>query len=152
MGFRFFRRWNILPGVSLNFSKSGPSISFGPRGARVTIGSKGVRTTVGIPGTGFYYTQQIGGSNRGSGRSRRPRRKEEPPETDDLAPSVTPAERSLLQACRALSAGDAELALQRAREAESIPDACFVGGLCALTAGQPGEERVHDHTGDARER
>ncbi|MCA1947691.1 MAG: DUF4236 domain-containing protein [Armatimonadetes bacterium] len=139
MGFRFFRRWSILPGVTLNFSKSGPSISLGPRGAKVTIGAKGVRTTVGIPGTGFYYTQQLGGSGRGSGRSRRPRQKDEPPETDDLAPSATPAERSLLQACRALSAGGAELALERAREAESIPDACFVGGLCALTAGQPRE-------------
>ena len=53
---RFYRRKQIVPGVRLNFSKSGPSISLGPRGAHSTIGPHGERTTVGIPGTGLYYT------------------------------------------------------------------------------------------------
>lgn len=56
MGFRFSRRIRILPGVSVNLSKSGPSVSVGPRGAKHTIGSKGSRTTVGIPGTGISHT------------------------------------------------------------------------------------------------
>lgn len=56
MGFRFYKRVNILPGVSMNFSKSGPSFSFGPRGMKYTVGPKGTRTTFGIPGTGLYYT------------------------------------------------------------------------------------------------
>lgn len=30
MGFRFFKRLNILPGVTLNLSKSGGSVSVGP--------------------------------------------------------------------------------------------------------------------------
>jgi hypothetical protein len=56
MGLRFFRRVKILPGVTLNFSKSGVSTSLGPRGAKVTLGTKGQRATVGIPGTGLSYT------------------------------------------------------------------------------------------------
>jgi len=45
MGFRFFRRMKIAPGLTLNLSKSGPSLSFGPRGAKVTVGRRGVRRT-----------------------------------------------------------------------------------------------------------
>ena len=56
MGFRFQRRVKILPGVSLNFSKSGVSTTVGPRGAKVTIGHGKVRETVGVPGTGISYT------------------------------------------------------------------------------------------------
>ena len=39
MGFRFWRRIKIAPGVTLNLSKSGGSLSFGPRGAKFTVGS-----------------------------------------------------------------------------------------------------------------
>ena len=67
MGFRFFRRMKIAPGLTLNLSKSGPSLSFGPRGAKVTVGRRSVRRTVGIPGTGLFYKTTGGGS----GRSRR---------------------------------------------------------------------------------
>src|SRR5262245_1370933 len=56
MGFRFFKRVNILPGVTLNLSKSGGSVSAGPHGARVTVGPQGSRVTLGIPGTGLFYT------------------------------------------------------------------------------------------------
>jgi len=55
---RFWRRMRVAPGVSLNWSKSGPSISVGPRGAKVTLGRKGIRRTVGIPGTGLFATNQ----------------------------------------------------------------------------------------------
>jgi len=57
MGFRLFRRIKILPGITLNLSKSGVSVSAGVRGAHVTVGSKGVRQTVGLPGSGIFYTQ-----------------------------------------------------------------------------------------------
>ncbi|HTH80960.1 MAG TPA: DUF4236 domain-containing protein, partial [Ramlibacter sp.] len=46
----------VLPGISLNISKSGISTSLGMRGAKVTVGHGKVRTTVGIPGTGISYT------------------------------------------------------------------------------------------------
>jgi len=37
MGLRFYRRVRILPGLSVNFSRSGPSLIFGVRGRpRVT--------------------------------------------------------------------------------------------------------------------
>ena len=55
MGFRFFRRIRIAPGVSLNLGKRGASVSVGPRGAKVTFGSRGVKSSVGIPGTGIRY-------------------------------------------------------------------------------------------------
>lgn len=60
MGLRFYRRVKVLPGISLNFSTSGPSLSVGVRGAHVTVGRRGIRKTVGIPGTGIYYTSQHG--------------------------------------------------------------------------------------------
>lgn len=56
MGFRFHRSLKILPGVRLNFSKSGVSTSVGVRGAHVTFGHGHVRETVGVPGTGISYT------------------------------------------------------------------------------------------------
>jgi hypothetical protein len=56
MGLRFRRTLGILPGVRLNFSKSGVSTSVGVRGAHVTLGRTGVRTTVGLPGSGLSYT------------------------------------------------------------------------------------------------
>lgn len=56
MGFRFFKRIKIIPGVTLNVSKSGLSTSVGVKGAHVTLGHGQERTTVGIPGTGVSYT------------------------------------------------------------------------------------------------
>ena len=58
--FRFYRRANIFPGLSLNLSKSGPSVTVGMRGAHLTFGNGGVTRTVGIPGTGLYYTSRTG--------------------------------------------------------------------------------------------
>lgn len=57
MGLRFRRSVKILPGVRLNFSKSGVSTSVGVRGAHVTFGHGQVRETVGLPGTGISYTE-----------------------------------------------------------------------------------------------
>ncbi len=58
--FRFFKRVKVLPGLTMNLSKSGPSFSVGVRGAHVTMGRHGVRKTVGIPGTGVFYTSRHG--------------------------------------------------------------------------------------------
>jgi hypothetical protein len=57
MGFRFSRRFRILPGLRLNASKSGLSASVGRKGAWLTFGSRRTRETVGIPGTGVSYPQ-----------------------------------------------------------------------------------------------
>lgn len=64
MGFRFYRRKRLLPGITLNLSRSGPSISLGVRGAKVTVGPKGNRATVGLPGTGLFYTEHSKSSSQ----------------------------------------------------------------------------------------
>lgn len=60
MGFRFYRRISIIPGVSLNLGKKGASVSVGPRGAKMTFGKRGVKSSVGIPGTGIRYETPYG--------------------------------------------------------------------------------------------
>jgi len=52
LGWRFFRRVQILPGLRANLSKSGPSLSIGKRGWVTTLSRRGRRATVGIPGGG----------------------------------------------------------------------------------------------------
>lgn len=59
MGFRFQKRIKILPGVTINLSKSGVSTSVGPRGAKLNFGKKGSKATVGLPGTGASYSEQL---------------------------------------------------------------------------------------------
>ena len=56
MPFRFFHRFRIARGLTLNLSKRGVSVSAGPRGARVTVGTSGTRATAGLTGTGLHYT------------------------------------------------------------------------------------------------
>lgn len=56
MGFRYFKRVRILPGLRVNLSRSGASVSVGRRGAWWTVGHGKSRTTVGLPGTGVSYT------------------------------------------------------------------------------------------------
>ncbi len=53
---RFQKRINIMPGLTLNLSKSGVGISAGVRGAHVGINARGQKyTNVGIRGTGISY-------------------------------------------------------------------------------------------------
>lgn len=56
MGLRYFHRMRVLPGLRLNFSRSGISTSVGRRGLWVTYGRRGRRTTVELPRTGIYCT------------------------------------------------------------------------------------------------
>lgn len=60
MGLRFKRILRVLPGVRLNFSKSGLSTSLGVRGAGINLGKSGVTTSAGIPGTGISWRQKLG--------------------------------------------------------------------------------------------
>ena len=56
MGLRFRRSISIVPGVKLNFGKTGMSVSAGMPGFHKTFHTSGkVTTSVGIPGTGIYY-------------------------------------------------------------------------------------------------
>lgn len=56
MAFRFQKRIKILPGVTINLSKSGASTSVGVPGARITKGHGTTRATMGLPGTGLSHT------------------------------------------------------------------------------------------------
>jgi hypothetical protein len=61
MGFRFYRRVRLFPGLRVNLSKSGASLSVGRRGSWLTFGGKRKPSvTLGLPGTGLRYTQQLG--------------------------------------------------------------------------------------------
>ena len=60
MGFRFYRRLKIAPGVHINLGKKGASVSVGPRRAKMTFGPNGARSSVGIPGTGIRYEKRYG--------------------------------------------------------------------------------------------
>jgi hypothetical protein len=80
MGFRFRRTVRVLPGVRLNFSKSGVSTSLGVRGAHVTLGHGQIRQTFGIPGTGLSY------STSSRLPSRQPTPGQPPGQTPDLGP------------------------------------------------------------------
>lgn len=59
MAFRFQRRVKVLPGVRLNFSKSGVSTTVGKRGLSVTNGKRGTHLNVGLPGTGLAYRTKL---------------------------------------------------------------------------------------------
>jgi hypothetical protein len=59
MGWSFRRRIKIIPGVSLNISKSGISTSIGVKGASLNFGPKGVRMSASIPSIGLYGSQKI---------------------------------------------------------------------------------------------
>jgi hypothetical protein len=58
MGWNYRRSTKIMPGVRMNFSKTGVGFSFGPKGAKVSISPRGrITSNIGIPGTGLRYTQ-----------------------------------------------------------------------------------------------
>jgi hypothetical protein len=73
---RFLRRVSILPGVRLNFSRSGISTTIGVRGASVTLGGRyGATANLGIPGSGLSLRVPLKSSQRAPGPSPSP----EPP-------------------------------------------------------------------------
>lgn len=56
-----------MPGVTLNFSRSGISTTVGVPGASINLGKKGAYLNTGIPGTGLYDRKRIGGSKKRAG-------------------------------------------------------------------------------------
>lgn len=137
MGFRFFKRIQLAPGISINLSRSGVSASLGPRGAKVTLGPRGIRKTVGLPGTGMYYTTHSSWKSK----------KETPPPPPDEKVSeeepqlalgffdrlVTPEnEENFIDGLRAFLEGELESALDFFIRSPECPDGAFVGGIIAL--------------------
>ncbi|MBC7358367.1 MAG: DUF4236 domain-containing protein [Desulfacinum sp.] len=140
MGFRFWRRIRIAPGVTLNLSKSGGSLSFGPRGAKFTIGPRGQRATVGIPGTGLFYTTTVPSGRSSGGRSAS--------YSAPAVPTVRPEDRltlgffkrlftpddeeALVDGCRELVLGNEDKALQHLEQATHLADGAYLAGFLAL--------------------
>jgi hypothetical protein len=71
MPLRFTRRVRLIPGLRVNFSKSGASLSIGYRRARYTVGPRGRRVSVEGPGSGLLLTEQWGSTGPRGGRSTR---------------------------------------------------------------------------------
>jgi hypothetical protein len=55
VGWRYRKRKQILPGLTLNVGKRSASLSAGPRGSKVNVGSRGVGATLTLLGTGLAY-------------------------------------------------------------------------------------------------
>lgn len=69
MPFRFFRRIPLVGRfVTVNVSKGGVSASVGVPGFHVTTGPRGSQITAGLPGTGLFYTEQLGRLSQAGGR------------------------------------------------------------------------------------
>ncbi|WJW74716.1 DUF4236 domain-containing protein [Thiohalobacter sp. IOR34] len=140
MAFRFWRRIQLAPGVTLNLSKSGGSLSFGPRGAKFTIGPRGKRATVGIPGTGLFYTTTVPSGRSDSRRSAT--------YSAPAVPTVRPEDRltlgffkrlitpddeeALVDGCRELVLGNEEKALEHLEKAVHLADGAYLAGFLAL--------------------
>jgi tetratricopeptide (TPR) repeat protein len=161
MGFRFFKRMNILPGVTVNLSKSGGSVSVGPHGARLTLGPQGSRVTLGIPGTGLFYTTNfsLGKLRKIFGQS-----SESSTDTAETPPPVeTPAsprrgrpggrgsehlpdffaklsppseQKALADGCQALASGNEDAAFAHLQQAAHLADGAFLAGFLALKKGE----------------
>ena len=85
MGFRFRKSISIMPGIRLNFSKSGVGFSGGFPGFRITKRADGkVMRTLSIPGTGISHVEVYGGGRRGS------RRKDDGSNADQPPPPPAP--------------------------------------------------------------
>jgi len=140
MSFRFLRRINIAPGVTMNLGKSGGSFSFGPRGAKFTAGSRGRRATVGIPGTGLFYTTTLPSGKTGGRRkaaSTAPAipsvRAEDRLSLGFFKRLITPDdEEALVDGCRELALGNEDRAFEHLQQATHFADGAYLAGFLAL--------------------
>lgn len=60
MSLRFYHRFRIFKGLSLNVSKRGMSATIGQRGAHLTLNTRGETTaSAGIVGSGLSWRQKV---------------------------------------------------------------------------------------------
>jgi len=134
MGWRFYRRIRLLPGVTLNVGKQNLSVSFGPRGAKYTVGTKGSRFTVGLPGTGLFYTvtDKDLRSSAGSTNISQPVEKNPLPLGFFEKLFVPKNESAFADASWKLSQGDTNGATMAIRNATEIVDGAFLAAVLLL--------------------
>lgn len=166
---RLWRRVKVAPGVTINFSKSGPSMSVGPRGAKMTFGRRGVRQTVGIPGTGLYASRQLVGRPSPPARS---------PASVSPSGTATQPRPAILETALPPDAADGATATPSTESGSTTPDEvvlyfgfatvvgvvfgilllviglpsnqALVGGGLAVIAGIAYEGLAHHHPGPAK--
>ena len=139
MSFRFFRRIRIVPGITVNLSKSGVSVSAGPSGAKFTVGTRGTRATIGLPGTGLFYTvsNPLGQAKSGARRATDPVPASRRPSLGFFKRLITPAhEESFVDGLAALSDGreaDALRLMEAALDHDAtMGDAAWMAGFMRL--------------------
>ena len=150
MGYRFWRRAKIAPGVYLNFSKSGASLSLGPRGAKYTISPRGHRITVGAPGTGLFYTVKSH-----QARAHHAHTAGAEPTTPEVAPGdrltmgffkrlFTPkAEQALVDGIREIALGSEDKAYMHLVDAVRFADGAYLAGLLSLKKDRLNDARIY---------
>lgn len=141
MPVRFFNRFKLAPGLTLNLSKRGASVSVGPPGAKYTVGTAGTRKTIGIPGSGLYYTEHNGGGRSHPAKHATPvqsdARADDPLDLGFFQRLLTPSgEQHFVDGMRQVIEGNDEAALAELGQAPDKPDAAFMAGMLALKLGQ----------------
>ena len=99
MALFFRKRIKILPGVTLNLSKSGVSATVGRKGASVSLGKRGTYLNAGLPGTGIYSRTRLdkpAGRRRSAGKTNA--EIEAPEQTDPVTESAAAPEAPVRQA------------------------------------------------------
>lgn len=153
MGFRFNKRIKIMPGLTMNVSKSGIGYSAGGKGVRVTKRADGrVTRTISAPGTGLSHTRTVsGGAAKTSTRTAAPRPARpavvtpppppRPPQPGVLAPRW---EKDLFSETSNSRSND------YAQVAAKHPDAPGLRVLCATVEGLWHFTRLNTGSGDPR--
>lgn len=134
MGFRFWRRMEILPGITLNISKSGVSFSFGVKGLKYTVGPKGRRTTLGIPGTGLSYTKVYAKKSQKESEDINDQNIVVDGSITNLFKQLTPPEdeKAFIDGCKEFIVGNYSKAFSYFERVTHIADGLYLAGFLAL--------------------
>lgn len=114
MGLRFRKSITIMPGVKLNFGKTGASVSVGTKGLHASLHTSGkLTTTASLPGTGISYVKTKNVKKLAKDAKAAAEKKKSEKEEKKAAEAAAAAE--------ALAAGEAEEAVISAEEDAVIP-------------------------------
>lgn len=141
MALFFRKRIKILPGVTLNLSKSGVSATVGRKGASVSVGKRGTYLNAGQPGTGIYSRTRLdkpAGRRRSAGKANA--EIEAPEQTDPVtesaaAPEAPPVRQAVLSPPSRFSSAS--------RSSPSSASALRASGAFSPTESRPTRFRHH---------
>lgn len=151
MPFRFFRRFPLGNGLTMNLSKTGVSLSGGGRGGAATFGTSGARGTLSLPGTGLFYTVDKKNIFSGGKKKRKSARGQAATPADDNpldigffeAFFVPKPERRLVDGLKAMVAGSHDAALRSFEQATQYADARWIAGMYRLKQREHGPAETH---------